>query len=325
MQVSNRQMWPEAIQADLAAVEAVLERVTTVEYAPVTLLLQHTLLGKGKRLRPALALLSAKFYDYKADLLIPSAAGIELLHTATLVHDDVVDNASSRRGAATLNSMASSRSAVLVGDYLFAQAAILAVGAGSLKAMESFSRALVKICDGELREVVTSGQLTNIREEYYRRIDSKTAALFAAATETGGILSNAPGDAVRALSEYGHNLGMAFQVVDDILDFVGDARELGKPVGNDLRQGTLTLPAIYLMEMYPDDRSVQDILASEVDRDERVRAVVEKVVSSPAVERSYVEARDFVRQAQAALSALPDNEYRQAMMDVAEYVVERRT
>ncbi len=325
MQAPNKQVWPEAIQADLLDVERELEKVTSVDYAPMTLLLQHTLLGKGKRLRPALVLLSAKFYQYRPAVLIPSAAGIELLHTATLVHDDMVDNASSRRGSPTLNSLTSGRAAVLVGDYLFAQSAILAVSAKNMPAMEAFSRALVKICDGELREVLTSGQLTDARQEYYRRIDSKTAALFSAATEVGGILSDAPATAIQALAEYGHNLGMAFQVVDDVLDFVGDEQEMGKPVGNDLRQGTLTLPAIYWMDLYPDDRSVQGLFTSGADREERVPQLVEKIVASPAVERSYAEAWEFVRRAQAALQVLPDNEYRQAMLDVAEYVVGRRT
>lgn len=324
MQSLNRQPWPEAIQGDLQEVEQLLEKVTSVEYLPMAYLLQHTLLGKGKRLRPALVLLSAKFHNYRPEVLVPTAAAIELLHTATLVHDDLIDNAGSRRGSPTLNTMTSVRATVLVGDYLFAQSAILAVSSENIPAMKSFSRALVTICDGELREVLTAGQLTDAREEYYRRIDSKTAALFSAATEVGGILSDAPESVCRALAEYGHGLGMAFQIVDDVLDFVGDERQMGKPVGNDLRQGTLTLPVIYLMELYPDDRSIADMITTETDREEKVRRVVEMVNTSPAVERSYAEARRFISQAQADLQALPDNEYRQALMETAEYVVGRR-
>jgi len=321
--VSN-QPWLDAVQQDLQEVERLLERVTTVEYPPLTLLLQHTLLNKGKRLRPALVLLAASFHNYRREVLLPTAAAVELLHTATLVHDDLIDNARSRRGSPTLNTLTSERATVLVGDYLFAQSAILAVTCQNIRAIQSFSRALATICDGELREVLTAGVLTNTKEDYYLRIESKTAALFSTATETGGILSDAPESACQALQEYGHSLGMAFQIVDDVLDFVGDEREMGKPVGNDLRQGTLTLPAIQLMEMYPHDNTLADLFGDPADGEEKVRRVVEMVVNSPAVERCYAEARRFVSQAQAALQPLPDNQYRRAMMELAEYVVGRR-
>ncbi len=326
MQAQSRQAWPDDIQRDLETVEEWLERITSVEYQPVSYLLQHTLLRKGKRLRPALVLLAAKFYHYDKENLVKAAAAVELLHTATLVHDDLIDHAGSRRGSPTLNTITSERATVLVGDYLFAQAAITALSSDNLRAMRAFSKALVTICDGELREVLTAGRLDDARTNYYERVDAKTAALFSTATEVGAILSEAPDEAVEGLATYGHSLGMAFQIVDDVLDFVGDERTMGKPVGNDLLQGTLTLPAIYLMEMYPSDTSIADLFATEQgspEREQMVRKVVKLAVESPAIDKSYAEARRFADSGVVALQVLPNNQYRQTLIELAEYVVTR--
>ncbi|MCL5264275.1 MAG: polyprenyl synthetase family protein [Chloroflexi bacterium] len=313
---------------ELMRVEEKLGEVVNVEYPLLAAVLQRIVSTGGKRLRPALVLLSSKFYDYIPERLIPIATAVELLHTATLVHDDLIDNSSTRRGVATLNTIISSRATILVGDYLFAQSAALATESNSVRVMHIFSRGLMQICDGELRNIFGNGSLEQTRHEYYRKIESKTAALFVAAAESGAILSNAPEDVVQSLSKYGYNLGMAFQIMDDILDFTGDERKLGKPVGNDLRQGTVTLPAIYLLESRPNDHALRTILQSDTsdpDREEKIKRVVEMIANSSAIVSARTEALAFVKRAKDNLDILPDNEYRRKLVELADYVTERNS
>ncbi len=315
------------VSDDLRIVEERLQKVVEVEYPLLSALLRHVITPGGKRLRPALVLLAAKFHDYDLERLIPVALAIELLHTATLVHDDLIDNASTRRGAATLNTVISGKATILVGDYLFARAAGFATGGQSVRVMEIFSDALMKICDGELRNIFGSGDMEQTRRDYYRKIESKTAALFVAATECGAILSRAPEAEIAALSSYGYKLGVAFQIIDDILDFIGDERKMGKPVGSDLRQGTVTLPAIYLLESRPDDGELRRLFASDGDdpaHDDNIKRLVEMIAKSSAIGAAQREAQTFIQEAKEALSILPDNEYRRALMDIADYVIERK-
>lgn len=311
---------------DLQKVEEKLQGVADVEYPLLSALLRHVLSAGGKRLRPALVLLSAKFHDYDLERLIPLASAVELLHTATLVHDDLIDNASTRRGATTLNKMVSGRATILVGDYLFAQSAVFAAESKNIRVMDIFSKTLTKICDGELRNIFGIADLERSRSEYFRKIESKTAALFIAAVESGAILSNAPEEEIAALAAYGYNVGVAFQIIDDILDFVGDEQKMGKPVGSDLLQGVVTLPVIYLLESRPDDSELRRLLQSndsDPEREANVKRVIEMIVNSSAIALAQQEAREFVCRGKKALSIFPDNEYRRALIDIADYVVER--
>ncbi|MFH1487260.1 MAG: polyprenyl synthetase family protein, partial [Chloroflexota bacterium] len=207
-----------------------LRSVVNVDFPWLAQILEHILKLRGKRMRPAITLLSGRLYpSNNHETLIPMAAGIELLHTATLVHDDTIDNCQLRRGTATANSIWNSSTVVLVGDYLFANAAYLVSTTGSVLAMRLFAQALMVICSGELRQNHSSFDWRQSRESYYQRIGRKTASLFSIAAETGGILSGAPPEKIAALHNYGHNLGLAFQIVDDVLDFAGDENEMGKP------------------------------------------------------------------------------------------------
>ena len=227
----------ESVQTDLGLVEEAIRRVGDVEYPFLGSLLEHVLATRGKRVRPALVLLSASFNEYRLEHLVPLAAAIELLHTATLVHDDLIDNSDTRRGKATLHNLTSKAATVLVGDYLFANAAALCTETESVAVMRVFGQALMTIVDGELKQLFSSGFWRQSREEYYRKIEGKTASLLRTATETGAILSRASEEQIATLSDYGYNLGMAFQIVDDVLDFTSTAVQLGKPVGSDLRAG----------------------------------------------------------------------------------------
>ena len=314
----------EIIREDLERVERKMREVSPIEYEQMKATLDYLLGSGGKRLRPALVLLSSKFYPADADKVTPLAAAVETLHTATLIHDDLIDNSFLRRGNPPLNTMWNSAATVLTGDYLFARAAAFAAETKSARVISIFAQTLMTICNGELKQIFggDKGQLN--REYYYQRIYSKTASLFAASAEMGAILSGAPEPEVHALHDYGYNLGMAFQIVDDILDFAGNEGDLGKPIGSDLRQGIITLPTIHFLEAHPGDEVVTRVLSSRAEGDDEVRAAVEMIKESGAIEASTAEARRFAARSRDALSILPHNDYRQAMLDLADFVVERR-
>ena len=314
----------EIIREDLERVERKMREVSHIEYEQLRATLDYLLGSGGKRLRPALVVLSSKFYPTDAEKVTCLAAAVETLHTATLIHDDLIDNSFLRRGNPTLNTMWNRAATVLTGDYLFARAAAFAAETESVRVVSIFAQTLMTICNGELNQIFGSaeGQLT--REYYYQRIYSKTASLFAASTEAGSLLSGAPETEAQALRDYGHNLGMAFQIVDDVLDFAGSEGDLGKPIGSDLRQGIITLPTIHFLEAHPGDEVVTRVLSSRAEGDDEVQAAVEVIKESGAIESSMTEAQRFVAKSRDALSALPHNEYRQAMLDLADFVVERR-
>ncbi len=217
----------------------------------LTELLDYSLEGDGKQIRPAIVLLSGKFCTFDLDYLLPMATAVELLHMATLVHDDAIDKSAVRRGVPTITKRWGEDKAVILGDYLFARAGEFCASTENVRVIKLFSQTLATISNGALNQTFDASILEQTHQQYLQRISSKTASLFTLATESGTILSQAPERSVEILREYGHNLGMAFQIVDDVLDFIGAEEELGKPVGSDLAQGTLTLPAMILLEYYP--------------------------------------------------------------------------
>jgi geranylgeranyl pyrophosphate synthase len=313
----------ELIHEELERVERKIREVSSIEYEQMKAILDYLLSGGGKRLRPALVILSSKFYRADAEKVTSLAAAVETLHTATLVHDDLIDNAFLRRGNPTLNAMWNSAATVLTGDYLFARAAAFAAETKSVRVVSIFAQTLMTICSGELNQIFSNEGEQPTRDYYYQRIYSKTASLFAASTETGALLSGASEPEAQALRDYGYNLGMAFQIVDDILDFAGNEGDLGKPIGSDLRQGIITLPTICFLEAYPGDETVTRVLSGQNEGNDAVRTIVEMIKESGAIESSTAEAKRFAARSRDALSILPRNEYLQAMLDLADYVVER--
>ncbi|HEY8490869.1 MAG TPA: polyprenyl synthetase family protein [Dehalococcoidia bacterium] len=311
------------VQEDLLLVEALLDDIKQVDFEPLAKMLQHVLSGGGKRLRPALALLSGKFGQYSTELLVPLAASIELLHTATLVHDDVIDSSDTRRGRPTANHLYDNAASVMLGDFMFAHAAGLIARTGNIRVIRLFASTLMLMARGELDQDVSAYDWSKTIREYLDRISGKTASLFATAAEGGAIVAGAPEPTVEALRRYGYNLGMAFQIVDDILDFVGDESEMGKPVGSDLMQGTLTLPSLLLMERYPKDNPVRKYFANR-KKESYLHQTIAMVRESDILDRSYAVARDFVDRALAALAPLSDGTAKQTLEDLAVYVVERR-
>jgi len=313
----------EPIREDLAKVEGSLRSVSKVEYSWLSEMLDYSLSGGGKGIRPALTLLAGKFYNYNLDYLQPMAVSVELMHTATLVHDDAIDKSLVRRGRPTINSVWGEERAVLLGDYLFARAGEFATNTQNLQVVRLFSQTLGTISSGELGQTLSAFRLKQTREDYLQRISHKTASLFSLATESGAILSQAPEKSIQMLKDYGYNLGIAFQIVDDILDFTGTEEELGKPVGSDLAQGTLTLPAMLLLEYYPEDNPVKRLFENG-DKQENIRLAIESIRNSPIIEECFAVAAEYSGRARKRLEQLPDNTSRQALVNLADYIITRR-
>ena len=313
------------IQRDLARVEDSLREVSKVDFPWLSQMLDYSLGGGGKRIRPALTLLSGRFYDYDMAVLQSMATAVELLHTATLVHDDAIDKSQVRRGRPTINSLWGEEKAILLGDYLFAKAGEFATDTGSLRVVRSFTQTLGIISRGELEQTYNAFNLNQTRDDYLCIIAHKTASLFALATESGAVLSRAPEEMVGALRDYGHNLGVAFQIVDDVLDFAGTEEEIGKPVGSDLAQGTLTLPAILLLEHYPGENPVSSLFNRDEDRDKSIGRALEMVKDSPIVEECVQLALDYCARACHSLELLPDGDKRQTLIELAGFIAKRRS
>lgn len=313
----------EPIRDDLALVEIKLRQPMPQEHPVLTAAVEHLLSSGGKRIRPALALLAARFYPTHPEKITALAAAVEMLHTATLVHDDLIDKALFRRGVPTLNSEWTPSMTVLTGDYLFARAAYLASQTDHIGVMHIFSQTLMTICTGELKQQFEKTSLD--AQNYYERIYAKTAALLKAATEGAGVLAGAPQEHVQALSDYGHFVGMAFQIIDDVLDFTSDEATLGKPVGSDLAQGLVTLPTLYYLKRHPSANTVSAVLDGTACEPHAIAHAVEAIRQSGAIDQALAEAQAFIARSQEALTPLPDGAARDSLAALAEFVVRRKT
>jgi len=336
----------ESIRPELERVECLLHETAATVEAPLNSLLRRSLDG-GKHLRPALVILIGRIFASPIPPFHRLAAAVEMVHAATLIHDDVVDEASLRRGREALHRTWPAGATVLAGDYLLGQAISLMADLEHPRILKVFAATLCTMCAGEIRQtLVTRGQhrlrraprperldrarrslgakaqQRGRREDYYRSIEAKTASLFAGSTEMAGILAGAGEPQLAALRRFGRELGMAFQIVDDVLDFTGDEAQLGKPAGGDLRQGLITLPTLCYLEGVENDGLVNAVLSGQRD-EEHVRAAIEAVCASGAIEASLAEARAYARQSQDALILLPDNASRQILRSLADYAVER--
>jgi geranylgeranyl pyrophosphate synthase len=310
------------VNDDLIEVEKNIRSVSQVDFPWLSQILKHSLEAGGKRIRPALTLLSGKFYHYQFDYLSQMATAIELLHTATLIHDDAIDESDTRRGRTTIYKLWGTDAAVLLGDYLFAQAGVSVSGTQNIRTIRLFSETLMIISRGELNQGINSFNLNQTRENYIQRIYGKTASLFSLSTESGGILSQAPENVIQLLKNYGYHLGIAFQIVDDILDFTGTEAELGKPAGSDLCQGTFTLPAMILNELYPSDNPVKSLFKT---RDTKfIKIAIEQIRNSSIVDDCYKVAQSYCDNACREIQILPDNIYKNSLKNLADFVVTRK-
>jgi len=311
------------VQEQIKRVEERIRAQADNHHPDLRAALEHLLSSGGKRVRPTVVLLVGNMLGGDEEKLVTVGAAIELLHTATLVHDDLIDGSLLRRGMPTLNARWSPAATVLTGDYLFARAAKLAAEADHLSLMKSFAETLAIIVNGELTQLFTSRGLIN-RKNYYQRIYAKTASLFEMSARAAALVSPVGEDTVEALRVFGYETGMAFQIVDDILDFSGDQSAVGKPLGSDLLQGLVTLPAIHYAEENPDDPDV--ILLSEGGwgNQDRMERLVNSIRQSDAIQKSMQEAEDFVQRALEKLLPFHPGVERNALEDLAKYIVDRR-
>ena len=281
------------VRNDVGRVDELIASLRPKDFPFLSNMLDHVLEAGGKRVRPAIALLAGKLGEYNLDLLVPMAASIELVHSASLVHDDVIDAAATRRGRATANSMFNNAATVMVGDYMFANAAELVARTENIEVVKLFARTLMEMTSGELQQDMSAYEYGQSTREYFNRIYGKTASLFAAAAQGGAMVGGLGEDEALALRAYGENVGMAFQIVDDILDFTGDAAELGKPAGSDLMNGTLTLPALLLIERDPDKNPIKRFFAGR-NKAANLERSLQMIRESDILEESFRVAYDFL-------------------------------
>jgi len=312
----------DPIADDLERVESLLRQRPAGQHEAVGEIVGRLIGAGGKRLRPALVLLSAHLCGADLKRATFAAAAVEMLHTASLIHDDLIDDSSVRRGRETLNSHQPPGATVLVGDYLFAYAANLATKTGNTRFVQRFAETLMTICGGEIQQMFDGPSQQISRREYEQRILAKTASLVAISAQAGAILADADEGATETLRTYGEQLGLAFQIVDDVLDYAGNKEMLGKSVGSDLQHGIATLPLILFRELEPGHPSVLQALRESAS-EESVQKAVQAVRNSAAIERALDAANEHASRAQEALQAFPDSAFRQALLDLADFTVSR--
>lgn len=313
--------WQRPIIQELESVEVRLHEVPEGQNEFLTAASARLLSSGGKRIRPTLNLLAAGLFDTLDQHAISIAAAVEMLHTATLVHDDLIDRSLLRRGVSTLNADTSTDITVLTGDYLFARSANMVAEADNVRVMQLFSKTLMTILNGEINQRFSKWQID--RPTYYDRIYAKTAAMFVLATQSVAVIGKADQADQGAMIEYGRNIGMAFQIMDDVLDFTGDQARIGKPVGSDLRQGIITLPAIYYIETNADEPFVQDFLNYNQRTDDMIQRMVEEISESDAIQEAVSEARRFILNGQRSLKGFPSTKYSRSLFRLTEYIIER--
>ncbi|MGA0826312.1 MAG: polyprenyl synthetase family protein [Gemmobacter sp.] len=316
----------EALASDMDAVNVLIRERMASEHAPrIPEVTAHLVEAGGKRLRPMLTLASATLCGYPGPFHIHLAATVEFIHTATLLHDDVVDESRQRRGRPTANLLWDNKSSVLVGDYLFARSFQLMTETGSLRVLSILSDASATIAEGEVLQLTAAQNLATTEEIYLRVVRGKTAALFAAAAEVGGVIAGAPEAAVAALRTYGDALGIAFQMADDVLDYAGEASATGKNVGDDFRERKLTLPVIRAIAAADAAERAfwrRTIEAGDQQPDDLAQAQA-ILARHGAIEATRAAALGWAARAQEALSVLPDHPLREMLGDLADFVVAR--
>ncbi len=315
----------ELTMDDLAGVNKV---ILAQMQSPVLLIPQlagHIIAAGGKRLRPMLTLCAARLCGYQGDRHVGLAACVEFIHTATLLHDDVVDESDLRRGAATANAVWGNQSSVLVGDFLFSRAFELMVVDGSLEVLRILSHASSVIAEGEVHQLVTTNDTETCEADYLEVIRAKTAKLFAAATELGAVVADRPAAERRTLETFGHNIGMAFQLIDDVLDYSAPQATLGKTVGDDFREGKITLPVILAFAAGDDAsrrfwrRTLEDLEQKKGD----LRRAINFMENTGALDATVERARHYGARAIEALSGFADSTEKTALAEAVEFSVNR--
>ncbi len=313
------------VRDDLEACNRLIVDRMQSEVALIPQLAAHIIAAGGKRLRPLLTLSAARLCGYRGTRQVKLAACVEFIHTATLLHDDVVDESALRRGQASANALFGNKASVLVGDFLFSRAFELMVEDGNLEVLRILSAASATIAEGEVLQLITQNDTTTTEAQYLKVIEGKTAALFAAATEVGAVVAEQPAHGQAAMRDFGMTLGIAFQLVDDALDYSADQAALGKTVGDDFREGKITLPV--LLAFARGDETERDFWRrTQEERDQReddLGHALALMHKHGALRDTIGRARLYGERAIAALAAFPDSAEKTALSDVVAFVVER--
>ncbi len=280
----------------------------------------------GKRLRPALVILSSKACGNDSEASIKLACAVEYIHIATLLHDDVIDNSDTRRGAPSANSKWGNKSSILVGDYLFAKSFSIMVKEGNQQIMDSLANASMKMAEGEIQQLISKYDVNMKEDKYIEIITKKTAELIASCCEVGALVAGAPKEQVKAMYAYGMNIGIAFQLIDDTLDFIADVEKLGKPVCNDLLEGKVTLPLLKILEFENGStRSrIETILKSDTLENEDIDFVMDLIDKYKTVDYTINLAKRYASLGKEYLKAIPENDERTILKNLAQFIVTRQ-
>ena len=314
------------IKPDLALVDTVIQKHIASSVSFVTSIAEYVIRNGGKRLRPMLCLIASRLAGATGPKVIDCAAAMEFFHTATLMHDDVIDNAKLRRGKTSANNRWGNQVAVLVGDFFYCQASALLVGTDNLKVIKLVTRAMLSTTEGEILEISKSNDLGTTEEDYLKIVTDKTAVLMATSCAIGGILGNVSEEYVAALSEYGRSLGIAFQLADDVLDYISDEAHFGKAQGTDLREGKLTLPLLSALRRCNDDerRLIKDVLIAENLEESRLREVTSIITKYGGIENTLNLARNYVQKAIDSLYLFKPSMEKESLHALASYVIDRK-
>ena len=316
-----------SIESDLEQVDTTFKERATSGLDILNSASMHALGSPGKRLRTALTLLSGKLNTYRFEKLLLLSVAFEMTHLATLIHDDIIDKAATRRGNPTVNALWGDQVAILLGDYYFAKTAGLIADIEDPRIDHLFSDTVATVCEGTILELMTAGQASLSLQSYYEKISRKTACLIAACCKGGAIISGASDKEVELLYTYGLNLGIAFQIIDDILDYTEDQSTIGKPAGNDLRQGMVTLPLIYALQAQQQNghlQQVQRLLDGSDHNEEEIREVIAWVLEGSNVERAQKDAYAYADKAREALHQFPASANRALLDELIDFVVRRK-
>ena len=310
------------VKKDIKAIETEISDSISADQRDLYLASTHLLKAGGKRIRPIFVLLSGRFGNYNIDNIKKVAASLELIHMATLVHDDVIDDAERRRGNLTVKAQWDNKIAMYTGDYLLAEALMMITDIEEPELHQTLSKAIVRMCEGEIDQIRDFNDWNQSFKNYLLRIKRKTALLIAISCKLGALVSNADPKVVRRLYRYGYNVGMAFQIVDDILDFTGTTEQLGKPAGSDLRQGNITIPALYALHHSKDSNRLREIINNN-QLEEKMDEVIEIIRTSEGIEFSKKLAQRYIKKAKDAVMSLQNIPERKMLLEISDFIAER--
>jgi octaprenyl-diphosphate synthase len=316
----------EPIRADLEKVDHEFARHVQSQVELIPKIGQYIQTSGGKRMRPAVLLMAARLSGYQGDRAVLYAAVVEFIHTATLVHDDIIDDSDLRRGRLAVHSRWGNDITVLLGDYLYIKSMALALTHDSLEIIRLLCDVTLRMIEGELYQLTKNGDAEISEDEHFEIIRRKTAYLFGGCAQIGGMLGHVTTEREQALREYGFNLGMAFQLVDDLLDFTGDSESVGKPIGSDLREGKVTLPLIHLLRQGSEgvgSRIVRDIIRSHTVEADQWRELLHCLKEHASIDYAYRRAVEFADRAKKPLYAFPPSSERDALLSLPDYVLAR--